>query len=208
MSDSPTAPRQAAPARARAVGQPFFSDGQVTPLMPKRKLPPNDELLTLYYSGMSPREIGLEYACPAVTVDSALRRAGCVFRSVSEAQMLRVSKPGYEPTRFWLGKKQSPAHVESRASKIRGENHYLWKGGMHRRPYRQVVVKEQCERCGQSERLAIHHRDGDHYNNDPANLSVLCVACHSSTHKQAYWDAIHAGVTPARSNAPIGWNRG
>lgn len=177
--------------------------------MPKRKLPPNEDLLEMYYSGMSPREIGAKFGCPAVTVDSALRRAGCVFRPLGESQKLRMSRPDYEPSRFWQGKKQSPEHVESRVSKIRGERHYNWRGGASDpRAYRGVVQKDRCERCEATTNLAIHHRDWDHYNDDPENLAILCVSCHSSVHKQAYWDAVHAGKTPPRSNAPIGWGRG
>jgi 5-methylcytosine-specific restriction endonuclease McrA len=43
-----------------------------------------------------------------------------------------------------------------------------------------------CERCGYDglfdSALAVHHRDGDHANNDPANLQTLCVRCHAEVH--------------------------
>ena len=98
--------------------------------------------------------------------------------------------------------------VERRVSKIRGEAHYLWSGGKSKRDYRKGTKKEKCARCGSRTNLCIHHENLDHYDNAPDNLTVLCVSCHASIHKQAYWDAVHTGQKPPRSNAPIGWRRG
>ncbi len=45
----------------------------------------------------------------------------------------------------------------------------------------------QCEECGISTwnnkpiNLTIHHKDGDHFNNDFSNLILLCPNCHSQT---------------------------
>ena len=47
----------------------------------------------------------------------------------------------------------------------------------------------------------------DHYDNRPENLQVLCVSCHMSLHKRAYWEAIHNDEDPPVSNGPIGWDR-
>lgn len=45
--------------------------------------------------------------------------------------------------------------------------------------------KDHCERCPYKTRdpvlrrdLDVHHKDGDHYNDDPANLETLCANCH------------------------------
>ncbi len=42
--------------------------------------------------------------------------------------------------------------------------------------------KQTCERCGfvpeHPCQLDVHHKDGDHSNNDPANLQTLCANCH------------------------------
>ncbi len=35
-------------------------------------------------------------------------------------------------------------------------------------------------------RLEVHHKDGDHTNDDPDNLEVLCHACHSKEHERGY----------------------
>ena len=174
--------------------------------MPKRKVPPKETLQTLYDEGLSAREIAERLGLNTITVASALRREGVAARTTSETRRLQRER-GVESKagKYWLGKKQPPAMVEKRISKIRGARHYLWKGGKDSRQYRRVITKESCARCGATENLAIHHVDFDHYHNNPDNLQVLCVSCHSSIHKQAYWDAVHAGQEPPRSNAPLHW---
>jgi 5-methylcytosine-specific restriction endonuclease McrA len=44
----------------------------------------------------------------------------------------------------------------------------------------QIIARDggRCRGCGTTERLEIHHRDGDWRNDDPANLVTLCVDCH------------------------------
>jgi len=176
--------------------------------MPSRKLPPNAVVIADYRSGLSSGQIAERYGVKPITVLSLLRRIGEPRRPADEFNRLRVESGRTRAARYWQGKQQPREMVERRISKIRGENHWLWKGGTSdRREYRQVVEKESCVRCGVTERLAIHHLNGDHYDNRVENLQVLCLPCHSSVHKQAYWDAIHAGEMPPKSNAPIGWSR-
>lgn len=176
--------------------------------MPKRELPPNEKVIELYESGMSSGEIAEKYGVKPVTVISLLRRIGHPRRSIGEATRLAEKKGRRRRVRYWLGKKQPPEMVEKRTSKIRGSNHYLWKGGRHRRGYRGMVEKVECAECGARINLGVHHKNFDHYDNDPENLQVLCVSCHMSVHKQAYWDAIHEGREPPKSNGPVGWQRG
>ena len=175
--------------------------------MANRKLPPNEQVVAWYQSGKSTGEIAEMTGVKPVTVDCCLRRIGVKLRTPKEASLLRSISGRCNTARFWLGKKQSPEMVEKRVSKIRGEKHYLWKGGQNRRPYRNVKCKESCAKCGGKENLGFHHLDFDHYNDNPDNLQVLCVSCHISLHKQTYWDAIHAGNEPLRSNGPIGWEK-
>lgn len=46
--------------------------------------------------------------------------------------------------------------------------------------------KDSCEYCSATtqdvRRLVVHHRDGDHTNNDPCNLVTLCDTCHKLVH--------------------------
>lgn len=49
------------------------------------------------------------------------------------------------------------------------------------------LKEEKCEICGITEWLGkpvkfhLHHKDGDHYNNELSNLQILCPNCHSMT---------------------------
>lgn len=62
--------------------------------------------------------------------------------------------------------------------------------GSHRLKLRLLEdgVKEyKCECCGLTEwngkpiALELHHKDGNHYNNDLTNLEILCPNCHAQT---------------------------
>ena len=156
----------------------------------KRKLPSNEILVQEYEGGLSADAIAQKYGVTHGAVLYNLKNAGCKMRDLSEAHKL-----GYKTGR----KKVS---VKS------GADHYLWKGGKENRDYRKKIKKEICANCGSSDNLGIHHIDFDHYNNLESNLQVLCVSCHMSLHKQAYWDAIHSGRIQKKSNGRAGWEHG
>lgn len=128
------------------------------------------------------------------------------MRGGSEAQKLAYAH-GKRVSRYWLGRRQPRGMVERRISKIRGPQHYLWKGGRRARPYRLLVEKRDCSCCGSRRRLVVHHENFDHYDNRRANLQVLCESCHQSVHKKAYWDRKRGKAVP-KSNAPNNWTRG
>ena len=46
-----------------------------------------------------------------------------------------------------------------------------------------ILKKSECELCGKSGRLDVHHKDFDEQNNDPENLQVLCRSCHMKIHR-------------------------
>lgn len=142
------------------------------------------------------------------TIGSALRRIpGLVMRTAAEAGSIKSKRGRCKNPCYWQGKKQPAAMVEKRISKIRGENHYLWKGGESLRPYRDQVVRDKCLRCGSRLNLCVHHIDFDYYNNVPENLAVLCNSCHLSLHKTMYWAAIHAGLQPSHSTGRCHWTK-
>lgn len=47
------------------------------------------------------------------------------------------------------------------------------------------IKEKKCELCGLAMwqgveiPLELHHKDGDHYNNDFSNLQILCANCHA-----------------------------
>ena len=175
--------------------------------MPPRKLPPNEVIIAEYRSGLSSTEIAERHGTQPSAVVSALRRAGEPRRSTSEAQKLAFATGRNRPARYWAGKKQPAEMVKRRIAGITGEKHWLWRGGKDRRLYRKVGVKERCEGCGAKANLGVHHRDFDHYNDDPGNLAVMCISCHMSLHKTEYWTARREGRAPRLSNGPVSWDR-
>jgi len=47
------------------------------------------------------------------------------------------------------------------------------------------MIKEKCERCEYSKHkgsLTEHHKDGNHQNNAPENIKILCFNCHFELH--------------------------
>ena len=74
-----------------------------------------------------------------------------------------------------------------------GASNPNFKHGREVRIYRVMVQKDACAACGVTEKLCIHHKDGDHYNNTPENLQVMCMSCHSSMHKAEWWRSRKAG---------------
>ena len=50
---------------------------------------------------------------------------------------------------------------------------------------RDGIKEDKCEKCGNTYwldkklPLELHHKDGDHYNNELSNLEILCPNCHA-----------------------------
>lgn len=67
--------------------------------------------------------------------------------------------------------KSAPSYIDGRNS-FKGE------------PYRRMLLASgvdcKCSNCGTTERLSVHHRDGNHENNDIKNLVWLCYSCHNN----------------------------
>jgi len=40
-----------------------------------------------------------------------------------------------------------------------------------------------CEICADTDRLHVHHKDGNSFNNNWENLAVRCIQCHLSLHR-------------------------
>jgi len=52
--------------------------------------------------------------------------------------------------------------------------------------YRRIAFEHherKCAECGATEKVEVHHRDGDRTNNDPENLLPLCKRHHSMLHR-------------------------
>ena len=52
-------------------------------------------------------------------------------------------------------------------------------------------MKRKCEWCGiitVESALDMHHKDGNHNNNHPSNILILCATCHRETHDKQRTD--------------------
>lgn len=67
--------------------------------------------------------------------------------------------------------------------------------------------KSNCEMCGTSKRLSIHHKDKDWSNNDPSNLMTLCASCHTSLHHSLEDIVKTLGPRPCECCGRIGLKR-
>ena len=65
------------------------------------------------------------------------------------------------------------------------ENNWKWNGGI--KTYRKIAQEngllKECNQCKSQEKLLIHHKDRNRYNNKTDNLETLCTKCHYIEHK-------------------------
>ena len=65
----------------------------------------------------------------------------------------------------------------------KGFKNHQWKGGLW--SFREKAFSNfpnQCNRCGTTELLLVHHKDENRANNDINNLEILCKKCHQNHH--------------------------
>lgn len=67
----------------------------------------------------------------------------------------------------------------------RGQNSPNYIDGLKEPVHRKIYIRSGkemiCKLCNSEENIEIHHKDGDHYNNDINNLVALCRKCHHTT---------------------------
>jgi len=57
---------------------------------------------------------------------------------------------------------------------------------MNHADYRAKCLSQKinaCWHCGETDKLVVHHIDGDRNNNELGNLIPLCKSCHTKIHK-------------------------
>jgi len=76
---------------------------------------------------------------------------------------------------------RSAAYRAQKKAAKKTEKGREWNKEKHRK-----LVKMTCERCGfQAKSMAQmdgHHKDGNHFNNEPSNVESLCACCHRLEH--------------------------
>ena len=63
-------------------------------------------------------------------------------------------------------------------SYIDGRNKF--KGAIYRKMMLVMDSNPKCSLCGSTSKLHVHHKDGNHNNNDLKNLMWVCVKCHNT----------------------------
>src|SRR3990167_4846126 len=58
-------------------------------------------------------------------------------------------------------------------------NTLMWRARRLRKP--------NCEACGTTKKLEVHHVNGNRKNNDESNLQTLCNVCHKFLHTIQRW---------------------
>lgn len=70
---------------------------------------------------------------------------------------------------FGVRGKDAPSYIDGRNS---------FPGDTYKKILLASGRKKACEMCGKETSLNVHHKDGDHKNNDLVNLMWLCTSCH------------------------------
>jgi len=54
--------------------------------------------------------------------------------------------------------------------------------------YREKAIEEygeECKRCGTTDNVLVHHKNGDRSDNSLSNLIPLCASCHGKVHARS-----------------------
>lgn len=79
----------------------------------------------------------------------------------------------------WIDDQEPKAEIARRLGcKIDTLNSYLGKMNIE---YKGNQGGKLSEWMGKPIPLELHHKDGNHYNNDLSNLEILCPNCHAQT---------------------------
>lgn len=193
--------------------------------MPPKKRPPKEMLEELYLQQQLPMlEIAKRLNVYYSTIDRWLRRYQIPKRPYQTPDVWNSRKDeivylyhicnlSQDQIAEYYGTQQNQIYrvmkrlAIPRKSKGRaGAAHHQFKDGQSSVLYRKLIVKNQCSHCGTTEKLGIHHKNNDHYDNRIENLEVLCNPCHMSETKKAWWAAKKAGKA-YKGNARIGWTK-
>lgn len=148
-----------------------------SPSCGKRRLP--DAVCAICGVTFRPRRLGqatCSKSCGALKSHRDFPRSWMPDQSLANSSAARAKKSAKlsgqnNPMAGRVGER-NPAYI-----------HGLYRGTEEYRRHR----ADACADCGATEspsgrQLLVHHIDGDHYNNKPANLVTLCNPCHTERH--------------------------
>lgn len=157
----------------------------------------SEKLKKLYIDKQkSQREIAKITGYSQTMIRLLMKRYKIPSRNLSEAQKINPSNPWKNKTkkhkkqisRSLKGNKNKEGIKISEEAREKISKAQRTTGqGKNEREYKKLAKKlfdGKCQKCGKVEDgLCVHHKDGDHYNNNPENLSLVCRSCHMSIHR-------------------------
>lgn len=106
--------------------------------------------------------------CKQETLNSYLKKMGIEYSGQQAKKGQYKGGNDYKPASFYLG-----TNIPINSYKLKNK---LIRDGLK---------EERCEKCGIIDwfgvkiPLELHHKDGNHFNNNLENLEILCPNCHS-----------------------------
>ncbi len=152
--------------------------------------------------------------CSTTKVKSLMKEYGIKPRSRSECQKVNKRNPWKDKTeqhkkRIAESVKKSwndnpnqgmsgKHHSEETKRKI-SESQITTGESKNAREYKKLaneLFDGKCLKCSTVKDLCVHHKDGDHYNNKPENLELLCRSCHLSVHRKNQYNGnnVESGI--------------
>ena len=128
-----------------------------------------DQILKWIDEGKTKSFMSKELGCKPETLNGYLKKMGIEYSG----------RPGVHGQDYNTGYKTTEEYINS-GSVVKS---HILKGKL----IRDGIKKKECELCGVSTwrgvelPLELHHKDGNHYNNNVDNLAILCPNCHSLT---------------------------
>ena len=109
-----------------------------------------------------------QLGCKQETLNSYLKKMGIEYAGQQAKKGQFKGGKEYKPALYYI-ENDLPIHSYKLKEKL----------------IRDGLKQDRCEKCGVSEWLGVklplelHHKDGNHHNNQLSNLEILCPNCHS-----------------------------
>lgn len=128
-----------------------------------------DLILTWVSEELPKSEMARRLACKQETLNSCLKKLGIEYAGQQNKKGQQKGPNKYLDSSHYTGKNARPIKSAVLREKL----------------IRDGIKKDCCERCGakywngKKLPLELHHKDGNHYNNELDNLEILCPNCHA-----------------------------
>lgn len=114
-------------------------------------------------------EMSKRLGCKQETLNAYLTKMGITYAGQQAKKGQQKGSFVYKDSSHYLGPNGKAIHSARLKIKL----------------VRDGIKEDKCERCGNSHWLGfklpleLHHKDGNHYNNELSNLEILCPNCHA-----------------------------